>query len=734
MHKLPTQTSHIQTKIQAVEQLVEALRNAANMVEKLEILDRYPHVQEFLTKHPALTQCLNSLSPEDQYLMKSVIALGQGPIVFRNFDDDKSKRLQLIELLNNLAQIERFYSVIGGIIGYHLTVLKLIVERDGSQRNANGVSYHMPVGLDISQDTEEVRNSIRQGIASIKNMAEIYPVGGSGDRLDLHDDATGEALPVASLPFGGRPLLEGLIQDLQAREYLYYKIYDEQLDTPIAMMTSLEKNNHQNIIALCRDHQWFGRDPDSIRFFTQPLVPVLTIEGDWVMRNSFVLMMKPGGHGVIWKLAKNEGIFDWLLSKNRTHALVRQINNPIAGTDYGLIAFLGYGNLNKKIFGFASCQRRLNAPEGMDVLTEVVGNQGVDYCITNIEYTEFEQQGIHDVPVEPGGQYSKFPANTNILFVDLKAIQPIVETCPVPGMLINMKNSVKMIDGEGRERTIAAGRLESTMQNIADYIVDQYPKKPDEVTPAMLSSYITFNERKKTLSVTKKAAKQDGSLLDTPEGCFYEMQQNQFELLTRFCGMKVPDLGNEQHYRQRGPEFIVRLHPAIGPLYRIIAQKIYGGSLSIRSELQLEIAEVEIKNLNLDGSLLVVADSVMGKKNEKGKIEYSQETGKCILRSVTVNNKGIDREAQNNFAMNQISRKEAFRIILHGNGEFFAENVVFSGNIELEVRDGHRMVAFMRGDAIHYRVEKIAAPTWFWKYSFAPDDQIALKKEAPHIV
>lgn len=43
-------------------------------------------------------------------------------------------------------------------------------------------------------------------------------------------------------------------------------------------------------------------------------------------------MMKPGGHGAIWKLMWDEGVFDWLQGQHgRRAALVRQISNPMAG-------------------------------------------------------------------------------------------------------------------------------------------------------------------------------------------------------------------------------------------------------------------------------------------------------------------------------------------------------------------------------------------------------------------
>lgn len=52
------------------------------------------------------------------------------------------------------------------------------------------------------------------------NLGEIYPLGGSADRLGLVDPDTGECLPAAMLPYCGRTLLEGLVRDLQVHGLL----------------------------------------------------------------------------------------------------------------------------------------------------------------------------------------------------------------------------------------------------------------------------------------------------------------------------------------------------------------------------------------------------------------------------------------------------------------------------------------------------------------------------------
>lgn len=106
------------------------------------------------------------------------------------------------------------------------------------------------------------------------------------------------------LPYCGRSLLSGIIRDLQvcshasfsciaacikstllahrclalnrwcwhvqAREYLYFKVFGSQETTPIAIMTSAAKGNHQRVQKLLADNNWFGRGKDSFRHAALP--------------------------------------------------------------------------------------------------------------------------------------------------------------------------------------------------------------------------------------------------------------------------------------------------------------------------------------------------------------------------------------------------------------------------------------------------------------------------------
>lgn len=712
-----------------LEPLYQQIKRASNVHEKLEILNGLPQVKSFIATSDSIRTFLAGLTPECDLAIKSILAIGQGHIVFNLIDTVEDKFERLRQLLQTLLEVEKFYSNVGGIIGYHYLVLKLITEKKAKSEPSDTTHYSKPPGIDISKESPKVFSATRKGIESLPRMAEIYPVGGAGDRLKLSDENTGEPLPSAQLPYAGRTLLEGLIRDLQAKEYLHFKLHGKQITTPVAMMTSHEKNNHSHIINICETANWFGRPKESFKFFIQPLVPVITEEGNWSLKEPLLLTLKPGGHGVIWKLAMDNGIFEWLHSLKRDKALLRQINNPVAGTDYGNLAFTGYGCSNNKAFGFASCPRLLKASEGMIVLIQKPMQGSFEYCITNIEYTDFQCKGIQDIPENPTSKYSAFPANTNILFVDLDQIQKALEVCPIPGMLVNMKSMTTFIDSDGVVKEVHGGRLESTMQNIADAITDTFPKEIKENEYDKLKTFVTYNERRKTISVTKNEYSPDKSHQETPEGSFLEFLENCYDLLNNYSKVKLPANRMPSEALSKGPSFLFHYHPALGPLYHVIAKKLRRGEISEGSELYLEIAELDIENLKLNGSLHVIAKDIIGLQDSKGLINYSHNSGKCELKDVVVKNRGVDWKAENKYWKHDINRNEAMVVTLHGSGEFFAEGVVFEGNVDIEVPDGMRMEAYMQSGELQYKMQPISASTWHWEYFYRSDDSVDIQKK-----
>jgi UDP-N-acetylglucosamine pyrophosphorylase len=626
----------------------------------------------------------------------ALIAIDQAKIILQ----EPSAAKKMIEAL---APIERFYENLGGLVGYYFTALQLIASKTSKRK----VKYLKPPVFDVTHLTQSVKKSVSEAIAFLPQLAELYPIGGLGDRLNLRGEHD-EPLPTAVLPFCGRTLLEGLVRDVQAREYLYYKLYDDEVITPLALMTSHEKENDRHIREICEGQAWFNRPKDSFFLFSQLSVPVITSEGNFSMRSNHELNLHPGGHGAIWRTAEEIGVFKWLQKQKKEGILIRQINNPIAGLDYGLLALIGHGLLQNKTFGFASCKRVPNAAEGVLVLRE---NENKEFAIVNIEYTDFKKFGIEDTTDEEG--YSLFPTNTNILFARLAKILPFIRQNPLPGLIINMKSDVPSFDENGNKKNVKGGRLESMMQNISEGLTAHENE--------LLPTYVTNNERLKTISTTKKAHENGKSLLETPSGAFYDLMLNASELL-KWCGVDIPEMCRSEEYLKSGPTILFLYHPALGPLYEVIRQKIRGGRWKKGAEMQLEIAEVLIESLDLEGSLLIEAKDVMGHVENK-LLHYSYHSGKCVLKDVKVRNQGMNRDNKNLYWKNAHGRKEAFTLILEGSGEFYAENVTIEGNLEIRVPDGFRFTLFQNvNGTLSIEKEKIESPTWHWEYRLIKDE------------
>ncbi len=711
---------NLSEEIERLSSLTNSLKTTQGTSEKIEVLNRDEKVMLFSFPD------FSDYSEEEELVIKSVVAIGQYEAAFDSSlvsqEEVKSKTRALID---SLMQIEKFYQEIGGIVGYQLTLLQFLYQP--KQRFLVDKSkYHAPSGIDLSVPSQHLDELIYYSVEQMGDIAEMYPVGGAADRLRLQDPETGTRIPAAMLSFNGQTLLGKLVEDLQAREYFYFKVKGEQMTLPIAMMTSQEKDNHDQILNLCEKNHWFFRPKEKFSFFCQPLVPVVSREGNWIIPFPMNPLMKPGGHGVIWKLARDSGVIEWLQKQGASKAIVRQINNPISSEDYHLMAFSGYGLKEDKKFGFASCERQVKASEGINVLVEEEKEDGFSYTLTNIEYCDFKTYSIQDEPALPGGRFSRFPSNTNLLFVDLESILEALKKHPLPGILVNVKKVVVRRLGDfDTEEEVA--RLESTMQNVADFFQKKSKDRLSTTDLSHLDSYITFNKRQKTISATKKEFSLGSPLLETPEGCFSDVLANTRELLELNCNVQIPPLkGSAESFIN--PTFLFYYHPALGPIYSVIGKKIRGGRIEEKAEIRLYIAECDIENLHVDGSFLILAKKIMGDINEEGILKYSDQVGRCTLKNVKVKNQGIDYEKENIFWKPTIYRLESCIISLEGNSEFYAENVTFEGDLKIVIEDGFRVTAKEENGSLVFIKEKIQSPSWFWNYQFDEKKSLQITK------
>ncbi len=622
------------------------------------LLAKSPAVQSFMDRYPEISERIETLEPKFREVLFMAVVIGQEEILIANSTPD-----YLRNLAEKLYEMNEFYYSLGGIFGYQSSIKELIAEKSDSQV----YDIEPPKKFDLHIESEELDHYIVEGLRGLPELCEIWPCGGAADRLGLKDPKTKREYPAACFNFGGWTLLERLVRDLEAREYLYYKCFGVRIQTPIVVMTSLEKNNYQEIKGICEENHWFGRSPQLVRIVIQPSVPTFDLKGNWICDENGEVIFRPGGHGVLWRLLDKTHTFDFFKMRGVTKGVVRQINNPVAGLDSGILALIGYGLVHQKKFGFTSCPRVVQMHEGVNVVKVFKDHyQKERRAISNIEYCDFSALEKIDCK-------KSFPANANTLFVDLDTVQAAQRKHPFPGLILNFKT---------KKDNRSSARLESTMQNISDSIQMMEEN----------SVFVTFNKREKTLAAIKRQKQEnDDDIRETPESAFYALMKEAYGLL-KSCKVTLPK------WDHKTPPIYFSYHPALGPLYPIIRQKIRGGQITRGSTLNLEIAEVSLDNLRLDGSLHIETPYVM------------VESSSCSFRNVQVQGE--------------------VNISLGKNAHLIAEDIGIFEAFHIKVPDDTLMIA----SGLHGRLEWHSQPLLskeppFWNYVLN-QDKIELKQKS----
>ena len=647
-----------------------------------------------LALEPAWQNFFETADPAFKDLVFKLEQIGQLGL----FNQIKFSQQSAELLYKQLEQVDRWFASAGGLVGYQRALEEVAHKKSFDQQILQAPS------LKLEKTAQDHHEAIKLFLEHLPELAEVYAIGGAADRLNLKAGA--DLLPAACLKMAGKTLLEFLIHDLEAKEWLYYKFYQKTLTLPIVMMTSFEKGNQGHIYNILQQHQFFHRDKDRFLIFHQPLLPMVDEDLNWQTDNHGGLLLKPGGHGALWSLCLKEGVFSTLKAQGVKKLSVRQINNPIACIDFEHAAFLGYGFKQDASFGFFACQRFALSQEGINVLLKTDKGQ---YCLTNIEYCQLEDVGVNDVANDEG--FSQFPANTNVLFGDVVALEALAKQHPYPGQILNYKRFCL----EGTFKNLA--RLETMMQNIADYIVEQ--------SCPLKKVYMTLSPRVKTISPIKKQKILEGSWSETPQACFYDFMRNIGSLFDQLHVCYSP-LESIESYYNSCPAFIVHYLPALGPFFDVIALKWQNGTLAKGAYLDLQIAEVKIYNLELKGALTVKALNPYG--YQEGMRIFSEHCGRVELENCFFDNQGVDYQNSCAFYQDQPHFLECCQIILEGFSEFSARDVHFKGSHMFKVPHGYRLQITQNQDStLEYSMIPITAPSWVQRYEWDAQGRIVAK-------
>jgi len=370
---------------------------------------------------------LQSDKDRENFLINLLLDIGQSHILdpFSSSSIDSLRKESLIKWLD---QLDLFFKPMNGLYGLQKKIEKMLIPAKKK------LAYSLPFEPHFLKF--EMKKFLK-GIELQDNLVEIIVLGGSAERLNFVDELSGEPLPAFLYPFRNRPLLEWMILDIEAKEKLYFEHFQKTTVTPIVLMTSMSKNNKDLLKAFLEKNTYFNRPKESFHFIEQPLVPFVDRDGKWCLDELGNVDKGPCGHGAIWSLLTQSKSFQEL-KKVRTHALIRQINNPLLCFFESTPLYLEAASGEKYDFSLLVTDPAPLTKEG-----KIIQKKGGRF--TNVEY-------VHEHSLKLKGY-----ANVNAIIVRLDVIEKYVQKDPFPGLLLNFKANDK-------------ARLEMSMQNLVDVI------------------------------------------------------------------------------------------------------------------------------------------------------------------------------------------------------------------------------------------------------------------------
>lgn len=291
--------------------------------------------------------------------------------------------------------------------------------------------------------------------------------------------------------------------------------------------------------------------------------------------------------------------------------------------------------------------------------------------------------------------------------------------------MVNAKTEHEVVEGGVCVRRKIA-RLESMMQAISLNMSSSIGLDCHD-----LSAFVGLYDREKSLSVTKRAFEQGKNFHETPEACLYDWLEACRHLFSEMCHFKMPPSQSFEDFLRRGPNFVGFFHPALGPLWSVIGQKVKNGTISSGSELELEIAEISMEGLQLHGSLRILSLQPVGSYKESGHLVMNRHVGRAYIRNFAVRNKGMQNSSLKDHLNRMVNRAETCTIVLEGRSEIIIEDVTIDGNFELTVPDKMqaRIVATQGG---HFEVimSPYKVPSFEYRITWDPAEAPKLQLDS----
>lgn len=283
---------------------------------------------------------------------------------------------------------------------------------------------------------EKARN-LGESLIRANRVACLMVAGGQGSRLD-HPGPKG-TFPVT--PVKGKPLFQHFAESLLALSRRY------ESSIPLLIMTSRE--NHEETVRFFAANGYFGLPEGTVHFFSQDLLPSVSVEGRLLLKDEARLFANPDGHGGSLKALHRSGLLGRLLDDGFTHLSYCQVDNPLVKLVDPV--FLGFHEESG-----AECStkvvRRRDVNEKVGVYVSAGGRDAI------VEYSDLGPEYM--AALDNKGEILYWAGNTAIHIFSLSFIRRLTEGAFALPFHCAVK-TVEHLDGLGKQTQSKAWKFET---------------------------------------------------------------------------------------------------------------------------------------------------------------------------------------------------------------------------------------------------------------------------------
>jgi len=361
------------------------------------------------------------------------------------------------------------------------------------------------------------RELLRQG-----KVAGLGVAGGLGSRLGREEPKG----CVEIGPISRRSLFQFHTEKIIRLEHLYGK--------PILFLIMTSEQNHTDTIQYFHRHHYFGKNPDTLVFFSQSSQPAFDQYGKLLLRSRHALALSPDGHGGLLAALQRHRLVDRLQNAGVELLYYFQVDNALCRIADPL--FLGHHVLQQAEMASKSGANR-NAEEKVGVFCRVNGRPAV------VEYSELNET-LRNQRDDQGDLRFK-QGSIAIHIFNLAFFTRLFETKVQLPYHIALKK-VTCIDGQGRP---------ITPERENGYKLEQFIF---EALPYARNTIVVETSREEEVSPVKNASGRDSP--ETATRALVEL----FGRWLEKAGVAVP----------RGPDGLSRHRLEISPLYALDEEEL----------------------------------------------------------------------------------------------------------------------------------------------------------------